>query len=33
MEYTIGLGPYLVAGVVVIGLVYLAVKGELFKGW
>lgn len=31
MEYTVGIGPLLVGGAVVIATVYLAVKGELNK--
>ena len=31
MEYTGGIGPFLVGGTVVAAIVYLAVKGELGK--
>lgn len=33
MEYTVGIGPLLVGGAVIIAIVYLAIKGDLFKGW
>jgi hypothetical protein len=31
MEYTVGIGPFLVGGAVVATIVYLALKGELGK--